>query len=161
MHVAVLKPYHRRTENFVLQEETENILKEKQYNSVPVLEQKTAEEIEDEPEIDRLTQQGVMFPEESSEATVEDSTQQEVIFPEFDSELPNNGLSQQEVTPAEIVTNSTCISPNMNAPVMLDNANLRRSTCSSRGKHSRFLLCLSLFYGCMFSPTQPRRLGEM
>ena len=76
---------------------------------MPVLEEKTAEEIKDEPGIDGLTQQGVMFPEESSEATIEDITQHEVIFPEFDSELPNNGLSQQEVTPAEMVTNSTCI----------------------------------------------------
>ena len=29
MHVAALKPYHRRTENFVLQEEAENFLKRK------------------------------------------------------------------------------------------------------------------------------------
>ena len=104
---------------------------------MPVLEENTAEEIEDEPAIDGLTQQGVIFPEESSEATVEELRQQ-VIFPEFDSELPNNGLSQQEVTPVDIVTNSTCISPNVNAPVLSDNANLRRSTRSSRGKHSRF-----------------------
>ena len=41
---------------------------------MPVLEEKTAEEIEEEPAIDGLTQQGVKFPEESSGATVEDSS---------------------------------------------------------------------------------------
>ena len=128
MHVAVLKPYHRRTENFVLQEETENIVKRKQYSSMPVLEEKTAEEIEGEPAIDGLTQQ----------YTVQDLTQQEVLFQEFDSELPNN-LSQQKVTLAEIFTDSTCISTNLNAPVLLDNANIRRLT-SSRGKQSRFFI---------------------
>ena len=35
--------------------------------------EKTAEEIEDEPAIAGLTQQGVKFPEESSGATVEDT----------------------------------------------------------------------------------------
>ena len=126
---------------------------------MPVLEEKTAEEIEDEPAIDGLTQQGVKFPEESSGVTVEDWAQQEVIFQEFDSELQNNGLTQQEITPAEDVTDLTCILPDMNAPVPIDNANLRRSTRSSRGKHSRFLLCLSLFYGCMFFTRPAKAAG--
>ena len=32
MHVAALKPYHRRTENFVQQEEAEDIVQKKQYS---------------------------------------------------------------------------------------------------------------------------------
>ena len=159
IHVAALKPYHRRTENFVQQEEAEDIAKKKQYRPMPVLEEKTAEEIEDEPAIDSLTQRGVKFPEGSSLTTVEDSAQQGVMFQESDGQLQNNGLSQQEITPAEDVTNSTCIFPDTNAPVQIDNENLRRSTRPTRGKHSRFLLCLSLFYGCMFFTRPAKAAG--